>query len=84
MRIGENDFIASLFFRKKVLYMISMICVDVDFPFSDEIKRKQFHDEFLLKNGLNNESYFDWGSIKSVYDSKGNVSSINIVYNAGM
>lgn len=84
VRIGENNFITSLFFRNKILYMISMICVDIDLPFSEEIKRKQFHDEILTKNGLDTESYFDWGSIKSVYDPKGNVSSINVIYNAGM
>ncbi|MBD9048023.1 MAG: hypothetical protein EGR46_03660 [Ruminococcus sp.] len=82
--INDNNFIVSLFFRNKVLYMISMMCVDIDIPFSEEIKRKQFHDEFLAKNRLNSENFFDWGNIKSVYDSKGNVSSINIIYNAGV
>ena len=84
VRISENNFITSLFFRNKILYMLSMMCVDIDIPFSEEIKRKQFHDEFLAKNRLNSENFFDWGNIKSVYDSKGNVSSINIIYNAGV
>lgn len=82
--INDNNFIVSLFFRNKVLYMISIICVDINLPFSEEIKRKQFHDEFLAKNRLNSENFFYWGNIKSVYDSKGNVSSINIIYNAGV
>ena len=60
--------------------MLSLICTDVDFQFSEEIKRKQLHDSILEKNGLDTESFFNWGSIKSVYDPKGNVSSINIIY----
>lgn len=63
--------------------MLSMMSVDIDIPFSEEIKRKQLHDEILAKNGLSPETFFDWGNIKSVYDPKGNVSSINIIYNAG-
>ena len=84
VQIGKNKFIASFFFRNKVLYMISIICVDVEIPFSEEIKRKNIHDNILKNNGLAPESFFDWGNIKSVYDPKGNVCSINIIYNAGM
>ncbi len=83
VKIGGNNFITSLFFRNKILYMLSMMSVDIDIPFSEEIKRKQLHDEILAKNGLSPETFFDWGNIKSIYDSKGNVSSINIIYNAG-
>ena len=83
VQIGGNNFIISLFFRNKILYMLSMMCVDIDISFSEEIKRKQLHDEILAKNGLSPETFFDWGNIKSIYDSKGNVSSINIIYNAG-
>lgn len=83
VKIGGNNFITSLFFRNKILYMLSMMSVDIDIPFSEEIKRKQLHDEILAKNGLSPETFFDWGNIKSVYDPKGNVSSINIIYNAG-
>lgn len=83
VKIDENKFVVNLFFRNKILYMISMICTDEEIPFSEEIKRKQIHDEILRNNGLNSESFFDWGNIKSVYDPKGNVSSINIIYNAG-
>ena len=83
VQISGNNFITSLFFRNKILYMISMVCVDINPSFSEEIKRKQFHDAILAKNGLSPETFFDWGNIKSVYDPKGNVSSINIIYNAG-
>ncbi len=84
VQIIDNNYIASLFFRNGVLYMLSIICTDVDFQFSEEIKRKQLHDSILEKNGLNAESFFEWGNIKSIYDPKGNVSSINIIYNVGM
>lgn len=84
VQIGGNKFIASLFFCNRVLYMISIICVDIEIPFSEEIKRKNIHDEILKNNGLDAESFFDWGNIKSVYDPKGNVCSINIIYNAVM
>ena len=84
VQIGKNKFIASFFFRNKVLYMISIICVDVEIPFSEEINRKNIHDNILKNNGLAPESFFDRGNIKSVYDPKGNVCSINIIYNAGM
>jgi hypothetical protein len=83
-RIKDNNYIVSLFFRNKILYMISMICIDVEFSFSEEFKRKWFHDEILKKSGLSVESFFEWGNIKSIYDPKGNVSSINIIYNVGM
>ena len=82
IKLLENNYIASLFFRNNVLYMLSFICIDVEFQFEEEIKCKQFHDSILKKNGLDTESYFEWGNIKSVYDPKGNVSSINIIYNA--
>ena len=79
--IGNNNFVVSLFFRNYVLYMISMICIDVNISFEDELKRKQLHDDILKKYGVESPAIFDWGNIKSVYDPKGNVSSINIVYN---
>ncbi len=84
VQIIENNYAASLFFRNGILYMLSIICTDVEFQFSEEIKRKQLHDSILKKNGLDTESFFEWGNIKSIYDPKGNVSSINIIYNAGM
>ena len=54
--------------------------------FIEDVKEnvKNIHDNILKNNGLAPESFFDWGNIKSVYDPKGNVCSINIIYNAGM
>ena len=84
VKLLENNYIVSLFFRNNVLYMLSLICTDVELQFSEEVKRKQFHDSIIEKNGLDTEYYFEWGNIKSIYDPKGNVSSINIIYNAGI
>lgn len=84
VKIGVNNFIVSFFFRNGILYMLSMICIDIDLSFEEEIKRKQFHDEILKNNDVNPESFFEWGNIKSLYDPKGNVSTINITYNAGL
>ena len=84
VKIGDNDFIVSFFFRNRILYMLSMICTDLDLSFEEEMKRKQFHDEILKNNDLTPESFFEWGNIKSLYDPKGNVSTINITYNAGL
>ena len=84
VKIGDNDFIVSFFFRNRILYMLSMICTDIDLSFEEEMKRKQFHDEILKNNDLTPESFFEWGNIKSLYDPKGNVSTINITYNAGL
>lgn len=58
VQISGNNFITSLFFRNKILYMISMVCVDINPSFSEEIKRKQFHDAILAKNGLSPETFF--------------------------
>ena len=80
VQIENSNYVVSLFFRNKNLYIMSLVCVDIDIPFSEEIKRKQLHDKILKEHGLNDKSVFEWGSIESVYDPKGNVSSVNIVY----
>ncbi len=82
-RIGENKFRGSLVFHNKVLYMISLCCVDIEISFSDMIKRKKTHDDILKKHGLEPETVFDWGIIESGYDNKGGFFDIIIVYNAG-
>lgn len=80
----DNNCIIRLFFRNNMLYLISIICIDLEISFSEEPKRKDYHDNILKKIGLDSESYYEWGNIKSVYDPKGNVSSINVIYNVGM
>lgn len=51
VKLLENNYIISLFFRNNVLYMLSLICTDIEFRFSEEVKRKQFHDSILEKMG---------------------------------
>ncbi len=80
--IDGNIFIVSLFFRNNFLYMISLVCIDKEISFNEEPERKKLHDEILEKYGLKFPAVFDWGSVESDYDPKGNVSSINIIYNS--
>ena len=47
-----------------------------------EINGEIFTPGYTFEN-FQKSTFFDWGNIKSVYDPKGNVSSINIIYNAG-
>lgn len=52
VQISGNNFTSSLFFRNKILYMISMVCVDINPSFSwKKLNCKQFHDAILAKNG---------------------------------
>lgn len=76
----ERKFIMSLFFRDGVIYIASLICCDVEITELEEVKRKLIHDKILSKIGLSPSEEFKWGKISSDYDSKSNVSSINILY----
>ena len=78
--IGENHFIVSLTFINNRIYMISLFCSDYNIDFQEEQKRKEIHDKILSDWGLREHNIFNWGTIKSNFDAKGNVSSINIVY----
>ena len=52
---------------------------DKEFNMEEEEKRKEYHDEILKTWGIT-QSVFQWGYIKSEYDSKSNISSIDIVF----
>lgn len=80
--INEKPYIVGLFFREKKLYMLSLICCEVDFSEKDEIKRKKLHDKILSENNILEKNDFYWGKILSEYDVRGNVSSINFYYTA--
>ncbi len=80
--INEKPYIVGLFFREKKLYMLSLICCEVDFSEKDEIKRKELHDKILSENNILEKKDFYWGKILSEYDVRGNVSSINFYYTA--
>lgn len=75
-----RKFIMSLFFRDGVIYMLSLICCDVEVNELEELKRKEIHDKILLEIGLPQMKEFVWGKISSDFDTRSNVSSINILY----
>ena len=60
--------------------MVSLVCCDRDFTVQDEFKRKEFHDEILKGYGITGSKEYDWGSVSSDYDRRGNTSSINFTY----
>lgn len=78
--IDKHEYIISLFFRNSALYMLSLICTDIDFSMEQESQRKVIHDEILQKYNIYQDDIFDWGKIVSEFDAKGNVSSINFYY----
>ena len=69
----------SLFFRSGVIYMLSLLCCDLEFGMEEEEKRKELHDEILKSAGIAQKDQ-EWGHIQSVYDGRSNISSIDIVY----
>lgn len=79
--IMHRSYIVSLFFRNNIIYMISLICVDIELSETEEKQRKRLHDEILKNQKINPEVGYDWGKITSEYDSRSNISSINIYYN---
>ena len=78
--IDGRKYKVSLYFRNGNIYMLSLICCDEEFSFEDEPKRKELHDKILKELGLQENNIFTWGKIESSYDRRGNVSSINIIY----
>jgi hypothetical protein len=78
--IDKHEYRISLFFRNNVLYMLSLICCDIDFSIERESERKKIHDEILEKYNIHQNDIFSWGKIVSEYDARGNVSSINFYY----
>lgn len=74
-----HAFMAGLFFRNGVIYMLSLLCCDREFGMEEEEKRKELHDEILKSAGIAQRDH-EWGHIQSVYDGRSNISSIDIVY----
>ena len=77
--IKNRKYIVSLFFRDGKIYMLSC---DAEYSEKDESKRKDLHDLILKELGVLENSNFEWGEIKSIYDARSNISSINIIYYA--
>lgn len=78
--IEDRKYIVSLFFRNGTIYMVSLICCEKEFSENDEKKRKILHDDILNGFGIRSQERYSWGKISSDYDTRSNVSSINIVY----
>lgn len=78
--IDGHRFIASLFFRNEKIYMLSMLCVDEEYTLENEIKRKELHDQILKDWDVEGTGYYLWGSITSAYDSRSNISSIDVQF----
>jgi hypothetical protein len=77
--LQRHTFMAGLFFRNGVIYMLSLLCCDMEFGMEEEEKRKELHDEILKSAGIVQRDH-EWGHIQSVYDGRSNISSIDIVY----
>lgn len=78
--IDEKKYIVSIFFRNGKIYMLSLICCNIEYSEMDEKKRKDLHDEILKQYGVMGEKEFVWGRVISDYDARGNCSSINFLY----
>lgn len=78
--IDGKKYMISLFFKNGVLYMVSMINCDYDIPVEQETLRKKVHDTILQDIGVKSGCVYNWGKIVSEYDSRSNISSINIYY----
>ena len=74
-----HSFMVGLFFRSGVIYMLSLLCCDMEFGMEEEKKRKELHDEILQSWGIERSDQ-EWGRIESVYDARSNISSIDLVF----
>ena len=74
-----HSFMVSLFFRSGVIYMLSLLCCDLEFGMEEEKKRKELHDEILQSWGIGRSDQ-EWGYVESVYDARSNISSIDLVF----
>lgn len=81
--IDKHKYIINLFFKNYILYMITLVCIDKDIPFEKEEERFKLHEKIMSEYGLSMMNTFNWGNIKLKFDPRSNLSSINIIYNAG-
>ena len=78
--IGESRFGVGLAFRDGTLSTLELLCVDAEFTWETEEKRKDLHDRILRRYGINEEAQFRWGSVSSEFDRKSCISSIVFAY----
>lgn len=79
--IGGKEYLVNFFFVNQKIYIVSLINCDEEISEEEEPKRKLLHDEILNKNCIESGTQYTWGKVVSEYDSRSNVSSINVFYN---
>ena len=79
--IDSHKYLIHFFFRNKIIYAVSLVCVDVDFSYKDEVERKLLHDKILNQNNIQVKNQYIWGSIQSEFDQRSNCSEILVIYN---
>lgn len=80
IKIDNHQYLVNLFFREYTLYMISLVCVDVDIPFEEEEKRTMLHRQIMAEYGLSDVNVFSWGTLKVSYDPRSNSSKIGVIF----
>jgi len=80
IKIDNHQYLVNLFFREYTLYMISMVCVDIDIPFEEEEKRAVLHRQIMAEYGLSDVNVFSWGILKVSFDPRSNSSKIGLIY----
>jgi len=80
VKVDEHQYLVNLFFREYTLYMISMVCVDIDIPFEEEEKRAVLHRQIMAEYGLSDVNVFSWGILKVSFDPRSNSSKIGLIY----
>ena len=80
--IGDNTFAVGLAFQDRMLILAELMCVDEEFSWETEEKRKELHDRILRKYGIDEEKQFWWGTVCSDFDHKSGISSIVLSYSS--
>lgn len=78
--IDGKNYIVSMFFKNEKIYILSLICCNMQYSEMEEKKRKELHDEILKQYNIVGEKEFAWGRVTSDYDARSNCSSINLLY----
>jgi len=78
--IDGNKYMAMLFFRNNIIYMLSLVCCEEQYSEENEKERKKLHDRILEKYGVIGKAEYAWGTVSSEYDGRSNCCSINFVF----
>ncbi|MBS7576928.1 MULTISPECIES: hypothetical protein [unclassified Enterococcus] len=80
-KIDNYNYYVNLFFKTRKLYSVSLINCNQNISKANEKNRKIIHDKILDENNIKSNADYKWGKIISEYDSRSNISSIDIFYN---